>query len=113
MSPSVGEGKFTKTKLKAAYEGKDIPQEFDFVTQMLERSSPQLTFEYRQTALSYGIQKLEALIERLQLALPESQDVAGIKSLHPEIYARCRTLTAVMAKRSKRALRLFEIGSVL
>jgi PAS domain-containing protein len=67
----------TIAELKAAYEGKDIAQEFG-----------------RQTALRWGIQKLETLIERLQLALPESQDVAGIKSLHPEIYSRCRTLYA-------------------
>jgi len=36
--------------------------------------------------------QLEGLTERLQLALPESDDAAGIKSLHPEIYSRCRTL---------------------
>jgi len=84
----------TIAALKAAYEGKDIAQEFSFATETTERSSPQYTFEYRQTALRWGIQKLETLIERLQLALPESQDVAGIKSLHPEIYSRCRTLYA-------------------
>ena len=84
----------TIAELEATYEGKDIVQEFDFVTDTTERSSPQFTFEYRQTAVRWGIQKLETLIERLPLALPESQDVAGIKSLHPEIYARCRTLYA-------------------
>jgi len=84
----------TIAQLKAAYEGRDIAQEFGFVTDMTERSSPQYTFEYKQTPLRWGIQKLETLIERLQLALPESQEVAGVKSLHPEIYSRCRTLYA-------------------
>jgi hypothetical protein len=60
----------------------------------MEHSSPQSTFEHRKSALDMGIRHLDGLIERLELALPESQDVAGIKSLHPEIYARCRTLYA-------------------
>jgi uncharacterized protein (TIGR02391 family) len=84
----------TIAELKAAYEGKDIAQEFGFATETTERSSPQITFEYREPALRWGIQKLETLIERLPLALPESKDVSGIQSLHPEIYARCRTLYA-------------------
>jgi uncharacterized protein (TIGR02391 family) len=84
----------TIAELKAAYEGNDIAKEFGFVTDTTERSSPQSTFEYRETTVRYGIQKLESLIERLELALPESQDVTGMKSLHPEIYARCRTLYA-------------------
>jgi uncharacterized protein (TIGR02391 family) len=82
----------TITALKAAYEGKDIALEFEVFTETTERSSPRFTFEYRKTAIRSGIQKLESLIERLPLALPESQDPAGIKSLHPEIYSRCRTL---------------------
>jgi len=84
----------TIAELKAAYEGKDIARDFGFVTDTSERSSPQFTFEARQGALRWGIQQLETLIERLELAVPESQDVAGIKSLHPEIYARCHTLYA-------------------
>jgi hypothetical protein len=60
----------------------------------MEHSSPQSTFEHRESALDMGIRHLDGLIERLELALPESQDVAGIKSLHPEIYTRCRTLYA-------------------
>ena len=80
--------------LEAAYEEKDIAFEFDAVTGTTERSSPKFTFEYSKTKVQYGIMKLEGLIERLQLALPESEDVAGIKSLHPEIYSRCRTLYA-------------------
>jgi uncharacterized protein (TIGR02391 family) len=84
----------TITELKAAYEGNEIAQEFEVVTDTTERSSPQYTFEYRKQAVRWGIQRLESLIERLQLALPESEDTTGIKSLHPEIYSRCRTLYA-------------------
>ncbi len=86
--------KDTITDLKAAYEGSEIAREFEAVTETMDRSSPQFTFEYRKSAISFGIHKLGSLIERLQLALPESEDVAGIKSLHPEIYSRCRTLYA-------------------
>ena len=39
-----------------------------------------------------GVRWLEGLVERLKLALPESEDVTGLKSLHPEIYSRCRGL---------------------
>jgi uncharacterized protein (TIGR02391 family) len=84
----------TITQLKAAYEGKDIALEFEVGTERTERSSPRYTFENKKTAVHSGIQILESLIERLSLALPESQDPAGIKSLHPEIYSRCRTLYA-------------------
>ena len=84
--------KDTITELKAAYEGKDIAFEFEAVTGISEHSSPRFTFEYSQVKVRYGIMQLEGLIERLPLALPESEDVAGIKSLHPEIYSRCRTL---------------------
>jgi uncharacterized protein (TIGR02391 family) len=86
--------KDTITELKTAYEGKDIALEFEAVTGTTERSSPEFTFEYSKTKVEYGIMKLENLIERLQLALPESEDVAGIKSLRPEILSRCRTLYA-------------------
>ena len=84
----------TITELKAAYEGKDIAFEFEAVTGITEQSSPQFTFQYSTRKVRYGIMQLETLIERLPLALPEPQNVAGIKSLHPEIYARCRTLYA-------------------
>src|ERR1700680_492722 len=84
--------KDTITELKAAYEGKDIVFEFEACTGITEHSSPRFTFEYSQVKVRYGIMQLEGLIERLPLALPESEDVAGIKSLHPEIYSRCRTL---------------------
>jgi uncharacterized protein (TIGR02391 family) len=84
----------TITELKAGYEGKEIAFEFEAVTGITEHSSPEFNFKYNSTNVHYGIMKLEGLIERLQLALPESEDVAGIKSLHPEIYSRCRTLYA-------------------
>jgi uncharacterized protein (TIGR02391 family) len=84
----------TIIQLRAAYEGKDIAFEFEAVTGITEHSSPQFTFNYSQTKVRYGIMQLEGLIERLQLALPESEDAAGIKSLHPEIYSRCCTLYA-------------------
>jgi uncharacterized protein (TIGR02391 family) len=76
--------------LKAAYEGKDIVLEFEVATEMMERSSPHYTFENRR--IRQGIQRLEDFIERLQLALPESKDTTGLKSLHPEIYSRCHGL---------------------
>jgi uncharacterized protein (TIGR02391 family) len=84
----------TITELKAAYEGKDIAFEFGAVTGISDHSSPQFTFQYNTRKVRYGIMQLEGLIERLELALPESQDVTGMKSLHQEIYARCRTLYA-------------------
>jgi hypothetical protein len=47
----------TIAELKAAYEGKDIAQEFDFATDTAEHSSPQFTFQYREPALRGGIQQ--------------------------------------------------------
>jgi uncharacterized protein (TIGR02391 family) len=84
----------TITELKAAYEGNEIALEFEFATDTTERTYSHDTFKDRKTAVPSGIQRLESLIERLQLAVPESQEVTGIKSLHPEIYSRCRTLYA-------------------
>jgi uncharacterized protein (TIGR02391 family) len=81
-------------QLKAIYEGKEAAMDFEFATQTMERSSPSSTFEYRKGAIRQGIQKLESLVERLSLALPESEDATGMKSLHPEIYSRCHTLYA-------------------
>jgi uncharacterized protein (TIGR02391 family) len=86
--------KDTLAELKTAYKGNDIAFEFEAVTSTTERSSPQFTFDYSKTKVRYGIMQLEGLIERLQLALPQSEDVAGIRSLHPEIYSRCYTLYA-------------------
>jgi uncharacterized protein (TIGR02391 family) len=84
----------TITELKAAYEGNEIAFEFEAVTDRMERSSTQYTFENKKGAVSDGIRRLDGLIERLQLAIPESPDVAGMGSLHPEILSRCRTLYA-------------------
>jgi uncharacterized protein (TIGR02391 family) len=84
----------TMTELKAGYEGKDIPLEFEAFTGITEQWSAESTFKSSKTNVRYGIMKLESFVERLKLALPESEDVAGIKSLHPEIYSRCRTLYA-------------------
>jgi uncharacterized protein (TIGR02391 family) len=100
----------TISELAAAYEGKDIAFEFDAVTRTTEQSSPQFTFEYAKIKVTYGTMNLEGLIERLQLALPESEHVAGIKSLHPEIYSRCHTLYtggeyAVAVERSFKVVR--------
>jgi hypothetical protein len=81
-------------ELKTIYDGSDTATEFQFATDTTERSSPSTTFQYRKVAVRDGIQKLESLIDRLPLALPESEDAAGIKSLHSEIYSRCHTLYA-------------------
>ena len=84
----------TITNLKAAYKGNEIAQEFESATETIERSSARFTFEARKAAVEWGTQRLDSLVERLDLALPDSQDVSGIGSLHPEIYSRCRALYA-------------------
>jgi uncharacterized protein (TIGR02391 family) len=84
----------TISELKACYEGNEIAGEFEFATETTERSSPQYTFEYRKTSVRWGIQQLDSLVTRLELALSDSQNVYGISSLHPEILSRCRTLYA-------------------
>jgi uncharacterized protein (TIGR02391 family) len=78
--------------LDTLYEEKDIGREFGYVTETSERSSPMYTFPYRKTALQYGVDKLQSLIERLELAAGGSPDAIAIESLHPEIYAKCRNL---------------------
>lgn len=82
----------TLAVLDTLYEGKDIGREFGYVTETSEHSSPIYTFPYRKTALQYGVDKLQSLIERLELAVGESPDAIAIESLHPEIYAKCRNL---------------------
>jgi uncharacterized protein (TIGR02391 family) len=81
-------------ELKTIYEGNETAREFEFATETTERSSPSSTFEYRKRAAHDGIQQLERLIGRLTLAIPQSGDSAGIKSLHSEIYSRCHGLYA-------------------
>ena len=78
--------------LDTLYHGRDIGLEFSYVTETSEYSSPMYTFPYRKTALKYGVDKLQSLIERLELAVGESPDAIAIESLHPEIYAKCRNL---------------------
>jgi uncharacterized protein (TIGR02391 family) len=78
--------------LNTFYEGKDVGQEFGYATETSERSSPIYTFPYRKRALQYGVDKLQSLIERLELAVGESPNIISIESLHPEIYAKCRNL---------------------
>ena len=105
----------TITALKNAYEGRGIALEFEAVKETTERSTAQYTFEYRRSATKDGIRKLESLVEGLPLALSQSPDATAMDSLHPEIsqdVAACST-AGTMARRSKRASRLFEIGSGL
>ena len=78
--------------LKNAYEGRDIPLEFEAVTQTTDRSFPRYTFEYRRPATRYGIQKLESLVDGLPLAFSRLPDATAIDSLHPEVLSRCRGL---------------------
>lgn len=78
--------------LDTLYKGKDIGREFGYVTETSERSSPSYTFPYRKIALQYGIDKLQSLIDRLELAVGGSPDAIALDSLHPEIYAKCRNL---------------------
>jgi len=78
--------------LDTLYDGKDIGREFGFVTETSEHSSPMYAFPYVKTALQYGVEKLESLIERLELAVGESPDAIAMESLHPEIYSKCRNL---------------------
>jgi uncharacterized protein (TIGR02391 family) len=82
----------TIAMLDTLYHGKDIGQEFYYATETSDHSSPMYAFPYRKTALQYGVDKLQSLIERLELAVGESPDAIAIESLHPEIYAKCRNL---------------------
>jgi uncharacterized protein (TIGR02391 family) len=78
--------------LDTLYQGKDIGWEFGYVTETSEHSSPLYTFPYRKTALHDGVNKLQSLIERLELAVGASPAAIAIESLHPEIYTKCRSL---------------------
>jgi uncharacterized protein (TIGR02391 family) len=83
----------TIDELKAAYEGIDIWLEFDVATKTYgTETSSKKEFERRREATRDGIQKLEHLIERLALVVPQSPDATAIDSLHPEILSRCRGL---------------------
>jgi uncharacterized protein (TIGR02391 family) len=78
--------------LKNAYEGGDIALEFQVVTNRVEYSTAQLTFENGRLAARNGVRTLENLVEGLPLAIAQSPDATAIDSLHPEILSRCRGL---------------------
>jgi uncharacterized protein (TIGR02391 family) len=82
----------TVVQLKTAYEESDKPRMFGLLTEPTERSSPRFTFEYGKTKATDGIQYLERLIEQLPMAHAQAEDPSAIKSLHPEIYSKCRSL---------------------
>lgn len=82
----------TIAELNRLYEGTDMAREFTIVTDVSEQSSPMYRFPRAQRHLKYGIQTLESLIERLELAVGGSPDATAIESLHPAIYAGCRKL---------------------
>jgi len=82
----------TADELTTLYKGKDIGREFTAVTETGEHSSPRFTFPHRKRALETGLFWLDRLSDRLDLAVGESSDAIDIKSLHPEIYAKCRHL---------------------
>jgi uncharacterized protein (TIGR02391 family) len=84
--------KETIAELNRLYEGRDIGDEFEFVTRVLERSSPSYTFDYAKTKPEYGIRKLQSLIDGLGLAVGASRDATALNSLHPDIYEGCRKL---------------------
>jgi uncharacterized protein (TIGR02391 family) len=80
------------TALKAAYEGQEDANGFDFMTAVTERSASQRTFEDTKAKLNFGLLMLGQLVERLPLTLPQSQEIVGMKTLHPEIFSRCHRL---------------------
>ena len=83
----------TAAELTKLYEERDIGREFTAVTETGEHSSPRFTFPHRKRALETGLFWLDQLIGRLELAVGQSPDAIAIESLHPEIYAKCRTIS--------------------
>ncbi|HTB49800.1 MAG TPA: TIGR02391 family protein [Solirubrobacteraceae bacterium] len=84
--------KDTIEALDRLYDGREIGQEFAFMSEASERSSPMYTFPYAKTRLEQGVRHLQILIERLELAVGASLDATALESLHPEIYSKCRKL---------------------
>ena len=82
----------TIAALNRLYEGRDIGREFGFISEATERSSPMYTFPYAQMRLQGGVDWLQSLLERLELAVGAQQDATVLESLHPEIYSKCRKL---------------------
>lgn len=82
----------TAVELNTLYQERGIGREFTAVTQTGEHSAPRYTFPYAKNSLDRGLFWLGELIGRLELAVGGSPDATAIESLHPEIYAKCRTL---------------------
>ena len=82
----------TIAELNRLYEGTDIGQEFGFTAKPAERSSPRYTFPYAKMRLQDGVDMLQSLIGRLELAVGTSRDATALESLHPVIYSKCRKL---------------------
>lgn len=82
----------TIAELNRLYGGTDIGQEFGFSAKPAERSSPRYTFPYAKMRLQSGVDMLQSLIARLELAIGASQDATALESLHPLIYSKCRKL---------------------
>jgi uncharacterized protein (TIGR02391 family) len=82
----------TVSALNRLYEGTDIAREFAYMAEATARSSPRYTFPYAKMRLQDGVNQLQSLIERLELAVGTSGDATALESLHPAIYAKCRKL---------------------
>ncbi|MEA2376518.1 MAG: hypothetical protein QOD13_425 [Thermoleophilaceae bacterium] len=82
----------TAAELTTLYDERDVGRDFTTVTGTREHSTPRFTFPHRRRALDTGLFWLDQLIERLDLAVGQSPDAIAIESLHPDIYAKCRSL---------------------
>jgi predicted nucleotide-binding protein len=68
----------TLAELRAVYEGKELPLEFEAVTLNSDHSTPRFTFPYARASLDRGLAKLNDFLERLPLAVePESSQTRG------------------------------------
>jgi uncharacterized protein (TIGR02391 family) len=113
----------TAAELTTLYDERDIAREFTAVTATADHSSPRFTFPHRRSALELAIFWLDRLIGRLELTVGESSDVVALESLHPEIYAKCRSLyeggeyaeavekSFKLVREKLRALTSYETGS--
>jgi uncharacterized protein (TIGR02391 family) len=82
----------TVTELNELYKGRKIGQEFTFLTETGDHSTPRYTFPYSKSSLERGLRWLDDLIDKLELVAEESPNASAIESLHPEIYTKCRKL---------------------
>ena len=78
----------TASTLNRLYEGTDIARQFAYMAEATTRSSPRYTFPYSKMRLQDGINQLQSLIERLELAVGASGDATALGTLHPKIYAK-------------------------